>query len=296
MVGDLGHEEGLQFRMNTQQISMDHSFDALLREAGQSGMFLIAGPCVVESETLCQEIAERVQALCADRNIMYIFKASYRKANRSSASSFTGIGDQKGLQVLAGIRERLALPVLTDIHNAEEAHLASAYVDVLQIPAFLARQSDLLEAAARTGRFINIKKGQFMSAGSMKFAAEKVSRLNNPRIWLTERGSQFGYHDLIVDFRSVPRMQNLGYPVVVDITHALQQPNQESGVTSGTPEFIETIGRAAIACGAQGIFLETHPNPSKALSDGANMLALDQLPRLLDRLKALDQTVRGFVD
>jgi 2-dehydro-3-deoxyphosphooctonate aldolase (KDO 8-P synthase) len=167
---------------------------------------------------------------------------------------------------------------------------------VLQIPAFLARQSDLLEAAARTGRWINIKKGQFMSAGSMKFAADKVSRLQNHRIWLTERGSQFGYHDLIVDFRSVPRMRSLGYPVVVDITHSLQQPNQESGVTAGTPEFIETIGKAAIAAGAQGIFLETHPNPSGALSDGANMLPLDQLPRLLDRLLSLDRTVRAFAD
>jgi 2-dehydro-3-deoxyphosphooctonate aldolase (KDO 8-P synthase) len=272
------------------------SFDDALSSAGQSGMFLIAGPCVVESEEICDQIARTVQRLCAERNIMYIFKASYRKANRSSATSFTGIGDHEALGILGRIREQYALPVLSDIHNAEEAAVAATYLDVLQIPAFLARQSDLLEAAARTGRWINIKKGQFMSAGSMKFAADKVSRLQNHRIWLTERGSQFGYHDLIVDFRSVPRMRSLGYPVVVDITHSLQQPNQESGVTAGTPEFIETIGKAAIAAGAQGIFLETHPNPSGALSDGANMLPLDQLPRLLDRLLSLDRTVRAFAD
>ncbi|MFM7288537.1 MAG: 3-deoxy-8-phosphooctulonate synthase [Bacteroidota bacterium] len=270
------------------------TYDDFLKEAGRSGMFLIAGPCVVESEDLCQEIAERVQGLCKERNLPYIFKASYRKANRSSANSFTGIGDHEALDVLGRIRERYHLPVLTDIHDAQEASMAANHVDVLQIPAFLARQTDLLEAAARTGRWVNIKKGQFMSASSMKFAAEKVARLGNPRIWLTERGTQFGYHDLIVDFRSIPRMQNLGYPVVVDITHSLQQPNQESGVTAGTPEFIETIGKAAIACGTQGIFLETHPNPSLALSDGANMLPLPQLPRLLDRLWALDQTVRSF--
>lgn len=275
---------------------MQEYLDELLNHAGQSCMFLIAGPCVVESEDLSHEIAERIQSLCVERNILFIFKASYRKANRSSASSFTGIGDHEALSVLGRIRERYSLPTLTDIHKVEEASVAAAFVDVLQIPAFLARQTDLLEAAARTGRWINIKKGQFMSAGSMKFVAEKVTRLKNNRIWLTERGSQFGYHDLIVDYRSIPRMQSLGYPVVVDITHSLQQPNQESGITAGTPEFIETIGKAAIACGAQGIFLETHPNPSKALSDGANMLPLDQLPRLLDRLMLLDRTVRTFVD
>ncbi len=270
------------------------TYDDVLKEAGRSGMFLIAGPCVVESEDLCQEIAERVQLLCAERNLLYVFKASYRKANRSSASSFTGIGDHEALGILGHIRERYRLPVLTDIHDAQEASLAANHVDVLQIPAFLARQTDLLEAAARTGRWVNIKKGQFMSASSMKFAAEKIERLGNKQIWLTERGTQFGYHDLIVDFRSIPRMQSLGYPVVVDITHSLQQPNQDSGVTAGTPEFIETIGKAAIVCGAQGIFLETHPNPSRALSDGANMLPLNQLPHLLDRLIALDQTVRSF--
>lgn len=275
---------------------MTSSLDDALKNAGQSGFFLIAGPCVVESEELCHQIAQTVQQLCAERNIMYIFKASYRKANRSSASSFTGIGDQEALNILGRIRSQYSLPVLSDIHNAEEASVAAEFVDVLQIPAFLARQTDLLESAARTGRWINIKKGQFMSAGSMKFAADKVSRQHNHRIWLTERGSQFGYHDLIVDYRSVPRMQCLGYPVIVDITHSLQQPNQESGVTAGTPEFIETIGRAAIATGAQGIFLETHPNPSKALSDGANMLPLNQLPRLLDRFAALDKTVRAFND
>lgn len=233
----------------------------------------------------------KASVLCRERSIPYVFKASYRKANRSSAASFTGIGDEAALKVLSNVRSTYKIPVLTDIHNEAEAAMAAQSVDVLQIPAFLARQSDLLQAAARTGRWVNIKKGQFMSPASMSFAADKVRLEGNSRIWLTERGSQFGYHDLVVDFRSVPIMQSLGYPVVVDITHALQRPNQESGVTAGTPEFIETLGRAALATGANGIFLETHPNPSQAKSDGANMLALDKLEPLLDRLAALANLV-----
>jgi 2-dehydro-3-deoxyphosphooctonate aldolase (KDO 8-P synthase) len=267
------------------------NFDLLLEGMPSQPFFLIAGPCVVESQDLCMEVAEKASVLCRERSIPYVFKASYRKANRSSAASFTGIGDEAALKVLSNVRSTYKIPVLTDIHNEAEAAMAAQSVDVLQIPAFLARQSDLLQAAARTGRWVNIKKGQFMSPASMSFAADKVRLEGNSRIWLTERGSQFGYHDLVVDFRSVPIMQSLGYPVVVDITHALQRPNQESGVTAGTPEFIETLGRAALATGANGIFLETHPNPSQAKSDGANMLALDKLEPLLDRLAALANLV-----
>jgi len=261
---------------------------------GKDRFFLIAGPCVVESLGLCEEVAGQVGALCRERGIPLIFKASYRKANRSSGHSFTGLGDQEALNILKQIRENFQVPVLTDIHAASEAGWAATVADVLQIPAFLARQTDLLEAAARTGAWVNIKKGQFMAPSSMKFAADKVHRQGNSRIWLTERGTQFGYQDLVVDFRSVPRMQGLGYPVVVDITHSLQVPNQDSGVTSGTPEFIETMGRAALACGAQGIFLETHPRPEQALSDGANMLPLHRLPALLDKLVGLDRLVRSW--
>jgi 2-dehydro-3-deoxyphosphooctonate aldolase (KDO 8-P synthase) len=270
------------------------NLDNLLEAMPSQPLFLIAGPCVVESKDLCMEVAETALQLCSERGIPYVFKASYRKANRSSAASFTGIGDDQALSVLAEVRSTYAVPVLTDIHNETEAQKAAASVDVLQIPAFLARQSDLLQAAARTGRWVNIKKGQFMSPSSMKFAADKVSQEGNQRIWLTERGSQFGYHDLVVDFRSVPIMQGLCYPVVVDITHSLQRPNQESGVTSGTPEFIETMGRAAVAAGSRGIFLETHPQPSQAKSDGANMLPLNKLEGLLDRLSALARVVHTW--
>jgi len=270
------------------------NLDSMLEAMPSQPLFLIAGPCVVESKDLCMEVAETALRLCNERGLPYVFKASYRKANRSSASSFTGIGDDQALGVLAEVRSTYSVPVLTDIHNESEAIKAAQAVDVLQIPAFLARQSDLLQAAARTGRWVNIKKGQFMSPSSMKFAADKVLLEGNSRIWLTERGSQFGYHDLVVDFRSVPIMQALGYPVVVDITHALQRPNQESGVTAGTPEFIETLGRAAVAAGSRGIFLETHPQPSMAKSDGANMLPLNKLEGLLDRLAALARLVHSW--
>jgi len=255
--------------------------------------FLIAGPCVVENEELCFQVAEKVSGLCDQLNIPYIFKASYRKANRSRIDSFTGIGDLAALDILRKIRNHLKLPVLTDIHAPEEAAIAAEYVDILQIPAFLSRQTDLLLAAAETGKYVNIKKGQFMAPGAMKFAADKVSGNGNGNILLTERGTMFGYRDLIVDFRGIIEMKKLGYPVVLDITHSLQQPNQESGITGGQPEMIETLARAGIASGVDGIFLETHPDPAKALSDGANMLALENLEGLLNKLvilrKALNQ-------
>ena len=247
--------------------------------------FLLAGPCVIEGEEMAMRIAERVVAMTADRNIPYVFKGSYRKANRSRLDSFTGIGDENALRVLRKVRETFNIPVVTDIHSAEEAELAAEYVDILQIPAFLCRQTDLLVAAAKTGRVVNIKKGQFLSAEAMKFAAEKVvSEGGAGNVMLTERGTTFGYQDLVVDFRGIPQMRSFGYPVVMDITHSLQQPNQVAGVTGGMPQMIETIAKAAIAVGADGLFIETHENPAVAKSDGANMLRLDLLEGLLDRL------------
>lgn len=247
--------------------------------------FLLAGPCVIEGEEMAMRIAERVVAMTAERNIPYVFKGSYRKANRSRLDSFTGIGDENALRVLRKVRETFNIPVVTDIHSAEEAEMAAEYVDILQIPAFLCRQTDLLVAAAKTGRIVNIKKGQFLSADAMKFAAEKVvSEGGAGNVMLTERGTTFGYHDLVVDFRGIPQMKSFGYPVVMDITHSLQQPNQTAGVTGGMPQMIETIAKAAIAVGADGLFIETHENPEVAKSDGANMLRLDLLEGLLDRL------------
>ncbi len=247
--------------------------------------FLLAGPCVIEGEEMAMRIAERVVAMTAERNIPYVFKGSYRKANRSRLDSFTGIGDENALRVLRRVRETFNIPVVTDIHSAEEAEMAAEYVDILQIPAFLCRQTDLLVAAAKTGRIVNIKKGQFLSADAMKFAAEKVvSEGGAGNVMLTERGTTFGYQDLVVDFRSIPQMKSFGYPVVMDITHSLQQPNQTAGVTGGMPQMIETIAKAAIAVGADGLFIETHENPEVAKSDGANMLRLDLLEGLLDRL------------
>ncbi len=258
-------------------------------ESGQ--FFLMAGPCVVEDETLCFHVAEKVAGICDKLKIPYIFKASYRKANRSRVDSFTGIGDLVALDILRKIRNRLKIPVITDIHAPEEAAIAAEYVDILQIPAFLSRQTELLIAAAETGKFVNIKKGQFMAPASMKFAADKVAGQGNPNILLTDRGTMFGYQDLIVDFRGIIEMQKTGYPVVLDITHSLQQPNQETGVSGGHPEMIETIARAGIAVGVDGIFMETHPNPENALSDGANMLELDSIENLLQNLKMLRETV-----
>jgi 2-dehydro-3-deoxyphosphooctonate aldolase (KDO 8-P synthase) len=261
----------------------------------ETGNFLlIAGPCVVESEAIVFTVAEQVIKLVEKYQIPYIFKASYRKANRSKADSFTGIGDIKALEILSKVRREFSVPVITDIHNPDEAGLAAGYVDVLQIPAFLCRQTDLLVAAAKTGKWINIKKGQFLSGESMKFAIDKVKDAGNDKIMLTDRGNMFGYQDLVVDFRNIPLMQKTGVPVIMDITHSLQEPNQEAGVSGGKPEMIETIGKAAISVGADGIFLETHPDPSVALSDGANMLKLSELERLLRKLVELRKTINTF--
>lgn len=249
-----------------------------------NNFFLMAGPCVIENEQMPFEICEKLKEICERLDIDLIFKASYRKANRSKIDSFSGIGDEKALKILGEIRKKYALPVVTDIHSAEEAEMAAEYVDILQIPAFLCRQTDLLLAAAKTNKIINIKKGQFLSAQSMKHVADKVLSVGNEKIILTDRGTMFGYQDLIVDFRSIPIMQSFNFPVVMDITHSLQQPNQSEGVSGGMPQMISTIAKAAIAVGANGIFMETHPNPSQALSDGKNMLALDQVESLLERL------------
>ena len=256
--------------------------------------FLMAGPCVVENEEVVMSTAARMVEITSRLGIPYIFKASYRKANRSRADSFTGIGDVQALNLLAKVRREFGVPVVTDIHNPEEAAMAAEYVDVLQIPAFLCRQTDLLTAAAETGKWINIKKGQFLAPESMVFAAEKITECGNHNVMLTDRGTMFGYQDLIVDFRGIPTMQKTGFPVVVDITHSLQQPNQSSGVTGGHPEMIETIARAAIAVGADGLFVETHPNPACALSDGANMLHLDRMATMLEKLVAIRKTILTF--
>ncbi len=261
----------------------------------QSGQFfLLAGPCVVENETMIYDIAKHIIELTDKYQIPYIFKASYRKANRSRRDSFTGIGDERALESLAKLRSDLKVPVVTDIHSAAEAELAAKYVDILQIPAFLCRQTDLLEAAAQTGKFVNIKKGQFLAPEAMKFAAQKVIDCGNPRVMLTERGTTFGYQDLIIDYRGIPEMQKTNLPVILDLTHSLQQPNQSSGVTGGKPELIETVARAGVAVGVDGLFIETHPNPAKALSDGANMLKLEYLDALLFKLTALRRTITTF--
>ena len=249
--------------------------------------FLLAGPCVIEGEEMAMEIAEKIKVMTDRLKIPFAFKGSYRKANRSRIDSFTGIGDEKALKILAKVSKEFGVPVVTDIHQASEAAMAAEYVDILQIPAFLCRQSDLLEAAAKTGKVVNIKKGQFLSPEAMKFAAQKVVDSGNSNVMLTERGTTFGYQDLIVDYRGIPEMQKFGFPVVVDCTHSLQRPNQSAGVTGGQPEMIETIAKAAVAVGADGLFMETHPNPAVAKSDGANMLALDLLEPLLEKLVRL---------
>ena len=253
--------------------------------------FLIAGPCVVESEELLMEIADKVSIICKRLDIPYIFKASYRKANRTSAGSFTGIGDDNGLSLIAKVGETFQLPTTSDIHAQEEAAMAAAFIDILQIPAFLCRQTDLLIAAAETGKIVNVKKGQFLSGPSMKFAVDKIRKAGNEKILLTERGNTFGYQDLVVDYRNIPWMQENKVPVIMDCTHALQQPNQTSGITGGNPQLIGTIAKAAIATGADGLFIETHPNPAMAKSDGANMLQLDLLEPLLEKLVKLRKAV-----
>lgn len=254
--------------------------------------FLLAGPCVIEGEDMALRIAEKITEITARLQIPYVFKGSYRKANRSRLDSFTGIGDEKALKILRKVGETFGVPTVTDIHETHEAAMAAEYVDVLQIPAFLCRQTDLLVAAARTGKVVNIKKGQFLSPGAMQFAAQKVVDAGNRQVMLTERGTTFGYTDLVVDYRGIPQMQAFGFPVVMDVTHSLQQPNQTSGVTGGMPVLIETIAKAAIAVGADGLFIETHPEPAVAKSDGANMLQLDLLEGLLTRLVRIREAIK----
>ncbi|MCK5170475.1 MAG: 3-deoxy-8-phosphooctulonate synthase [Bacteroidales bacterium] len=265
-----------------------------IKNTDNNNFFLLAGPCVVENEENVFQIAEKVIEITNKLEIPFIFKASYRKANRSRLDSFTGIGDIKALRILGKVREQLKIPIVTDIHTEEDATVAAEYVDILQIPAFLCRQTSLLVAAAKTGKVVNIKKGQFLAPSSMKFAVDKVLESGNEKVMITDRGTMFGYQDLIVDYRGIPEMQKFGYPVVLDITHSLQQPNQTSGVTGGKPDLIETVARAGIAVGVDGIFVETHPDPVNAKSDGANMLHLNYLEKLLYNLVEIRKTITNF--
>lgn len=265
-----------------------------LKSSDNYNFFLLAGPCVIEGEQMAMDIAGKINEVTSRLGIPYVFKGSYKKANRSRIDSFTGIGDIKALEILRKVKETYNIPVVTDIHTEEEAALAAEYVDILQIPAFLCRQTDLLVAAARTGKMVNIKKGQFLSPEAMEHAVKKVIDAGNNQVAVTERGTTFGYTDLIVDYRGIPTMQKLGVPVILDATHSLQQPNQPAGVTGGRPDLIETIARAGVAVGVDGLFIETHPEPSKAKSDGANMLPLHQLPELLERLSAIRATINRF--
>ena len=255
--------------------------------------FLLAGPCVIEGEDMALRIAEKVVDITDRLRIPYVFKGSYRKANRSRLDSFMGIGDEKALKILKKVSDTFNVPTVTDIHSPEEAVMAAEYVDVLQIPAFLCRQTDLLVAAAKTGKIVNIKKGQFLSPMAMQFAADKVVEAGNENVMITERGTTFGYQDLVVDYRGIPQMQTFGFPVILDVTHSLQQPNQSSGVTGGMPQLIETVAKAGIAVGADGLFIETHENPSVAKSDGANMLQLDLLEDLLTKLVRIRQAIKA---
>lgn len=270
---------------------MIHTYLPQIKNGSSHQFFLMAGPCAIEGEDIALRIAEKIVGITDRLQIPYIFKGSYRKANRSRGDSFTGIGDEKALNILDKVGREFGVPTVTDIHESGEAALAASYVDVLQIPAFLCRQTELLVAAANTGKVVNIKKGQFLSADSMQFAVDKVKEAGNPKVILTDRGNTFGYQDLVVDFRGIPAMQSFGVPTVMDCTHSLQQPNQTSGVTGGKPELIETIAKAAIAVGADGLFIETHPDPRNAKSDGANMLHLDHLEGLLIKLTRLREAI-----
>jgi len=263
-----------------------------LKYTDSGNFFLIAGPCVIEDDKMSFEIASRINSICDKHSIPYIFKASYKKANRSRLDSFTGIGDEKALKVIQEIGIKFNIPVLTDIHSAEETTNVAPFVDILQIPAFLCRQTDLLVAASKSGKIVNIKKGQFLSPESMKFAIDKVIESGNNKIMLTERGTTFGYQDLVVDYRGITTMQKFGVPVILDCTHSLQQPNQSEGITGGQPEMIETIAKAGIAVGVDGVFIETHPDPAYAKSDGANMLHLDLLEELLIKLISIRKSIK----
>ena len=263
----------------------------LLKHKDSKNFFILAGPCAIEGEEMAMQIAEKLVQITDELNIPLVFKGSYRKANRSRLDSFTGIGDEKALKILGKVKEHFNIPVVTDIHESHEAAMAAEYVDVLQIPAFLFRQTELLKAAAATGKVVNIKKGQFASASAMKFALDKVVESGNPNVMLTERGNMFGYGDLVVDYRNLKEMQAMGCPTVMDITHSLQQPNSSSGVTGGKPELIETISKAAVAVGVDGLFLETHPNPSEAKSDGANMIPLSQVKGLMEKLIRIREAI-----
>jgi 2-dehydro-3-deoxyphosphooctonate aldolase (KDO 8-P synthase) len=265
-----------------------------IRHTDSGNFFLFAGPCAIEGEDMALRIAERIVKITDKLQIPYVFKGSYRKANRSRIDSFAGIGDEKALKILAKVRDTFGVPVVTDFHAAEEAAMAAEYVDVLQVPAFLCRQTDILIAAAKTGKVVNIKKGQFLSPEAMTFAVNKVRDSGNDKVILTDRGTTFGYYDLIVDYRGIPAMQQMGVPVVLDITHSLQQPNQASGVTGGKPALIETIARAGVAVGVDGLFVETHFDPANAKSDGANMLHLDLLEGVLTRLVAIRKAINNF--
>jgi len=265
-----------------------------IKNADSGQFFLLAGPCAIEGEEMALKIAEKAAKITEELKIPYVFKGSYRKANRSRIDSFTGIGDEKALKVLRKVSESFDLPTITDIHTAQEAEMAAEYVDILQIPAFLCRQTDILVAAAKTGKIVNIKKGQFLAPEAMIFAINKVRDSGNDQVMITDRGTTFGYQDLIVDYRGIPVMRNMDAPVVLDITHSLQQPNQTSGVTGGKPELIETVAKAGIAVGCDGIFLETHFDPQNAKSDGANMLHLNHLKSLLEKLAAIRSTVKDF--
>ena len=279
---------------------MQHKFTAMnlqdipkLKHTTSDNFFLLAGPCAIEGETMALEIAEKVCKITENLKIPYIFKGSFKKANRSRIDSFTGIGDEKALKILRKVSETFDIPTVTDIHEVSDAAMAAQYVDVLQIPAFLVRQTDLVVAAAQTGKVVNLKKGQFMSPEAMKHAVQKVKDAGNEKAWITDRGTMFGYQDMIVDFRGIPTMRAFA-PTVLDVTHSLQQPNQASGVTGGRPEMIETIARAGIVNNVDGLFIETHFDPSNAKSDGANMLHIDHLEKLLTNLSAIRRTINSL--